>query len=95
MDGPISFIFPVPPCEYHTIIVSVFSGPETSRRGIYRKAGIVNLKTSWMSKDNAIWYCDTCHEWVITNREHIGSSSAGNQNFTGAYIYILVYRASK
>ena len=50
-------------CECQTIVVSLKNvGIQSSREGIYQRAGKVNGKTSWISSINALWFK---RRWLI------------------------------
>ena len=75
-------------CECQTIVISLNNGAllhQSSREGIYQRAGKVNGKTSWISSSNtALWYNAGSDDWMIGSVDNLGSdtggiSSTGNQ----------------
>ena len=75
-------------CECQTIVVSFKNGVllhQSSRQGIYQRAGKVNGKTSWISSSNtALWYNAVGMDWMIGYVENLGTdfgsiSSTGGQ----------------
>jgi hypothetical protein len=75
-------------CECQTIIISLKNGAltQSSKQGIYQRAGKVNGKTSWISSsnNNALWYNAAVYDWMIGSLDDLGAnfggiSSTGNQ----------------
>ena len=75
-------------CECQTIAVSLKNGAllhQSSRQGIYQRAGKVNGKTSWISSSgHALWYSAWYEDWLIATVDYLGTdiggiSSSGNQ----------------
>ena len=68
-------------CECQTIVISLKNGAllQSSRRGIYQRAGKVNGKTSWISSsnNNALWYTWVGKDWLIGNVNELGSIYGG------------------
>jgi hypothetical protein len=52
---------------------------QTSKQGIYQKAGKVNGKISWISSsnNNALWYNAVSYDWMIGSVDDIGTSNGG------------------
>ena len=92
-------------CECQTIVISLKNGAllhQSSKQGIYQRAGKVNGKTSWISSsNNALWYNPASHDWMIGSVDNLGSvtgfiSSNGNQGISScpynvpndAWVYI-------
>ena len=78
-------------CECQTIVVSLKNGAlaQSSRQGIYQRAGKVNGKTSWISssKKHALWYNAPSDDWLIGSLGDLGSitggiASTGNQGIS-------------
>jgi hypothetical protein len=64
-------------CECQTIVISLKNGVllhQSSKQGIYQKAGKVNGKTSWIltSNNNALWYNPS--DWMIGPVDYLGTS---------------------
>ena len=76
-------------CECQTIVISFKNGVllhQSSRQGIYQRAGKVNGKTSWIltSNSTALWYNAASDDWMIGSADNLGTdtggiSSTGNQ----------------
>ena len=75
-------------CECQTIVISLKNDAllhQSSRQGIYQRAGKVNGKTSWISSSgHALWYYPGSSDWMIASVDNLGSgtggiSSTGNQ----------------
>ena len=75
-------------CECQTIVISLKNGAlsyQSSKQGIYQRAGKVNGKTSWISSSgHALWYYPGSSDWMIASVDNLGSgtggiSSTGNQ----------------
>ena len=68
-------------CECQTIVVSFKKGVllhQSSRQGIYQRAGKVNGKTSWISSSNtALWYNAGGNYWMIGLVNNLGTSVGG------------------
>ena len=81
-----------PGCVCQTIVVTFKNGAlaaQSSRQGIYQKAGKVNGKTSWISSSNsyALWYNPTSEDWLIGKLDNLGANSGyiasnGNQGIS-------------
>ena len=78
-------------CECQTIVISLKNGAllhQSSKQGIYQRAGKVNAKTSWISSSNrALWYNPAAHDWLIETVDYLGTtfggiSSIGNQGIS-------------
>ena len=77
-------------CDCQTIVISLKNGAlhQSSRQGIYQRAGKVNAKTSWISSSNtALWYNAGSSDWLIGSVDNIGTiyggiSSTGNQGIS-------------
>ena len=78
-------------CECQTIVVSLKNGAllhQSSKQGIYQRAGKVNGKTSWISSSNhALWYNVAGNDWAIGSVGNLGTSfggiaSNGDQGFS-------------
>jgi hypothetical protein len=59
---------------------------QSSKQGIYQRAGKVNGKTSWISSsnNNALWYNAAPEDWIIGSLDDLGANlgsitSNGNQ----------------
>ena len=76
-------------CDCQTIVISLKNGAllhQSSKQGIYQRAGKVNGKTSWMSSSNsnALWYSAASEDWFIASLDNLGTNTAsiasnGNQ----------------
>ena len=75
-------------CECQTIVISLKNGAllhQSSKQGIYQRAGKVNGKTSWISSsNNALWYNPASDDWMIGFVDNLGTifgfiSSTGSQ----------------
>ena len=75
-------------CECQTIVISLKNGAllhQSSKQGIYQRAGKVNGKTSWISSSgHALRYVAGAFDWAIGSVDDLGSytggiSSTGNQ----------------
>ena len=68
-------------CECQTIVISLKNGAlsQSSRQGIYQRAGKVNGKTSWMSSSNsnALWYSAGSEDWFIGSLDDLGTKTGG------------------
>ena len=68
-------------CECQTILISLKNNAlaQSSRQGIYQRAGKVNGKTSWISSSNsnALWYNPPSEDWLIGALDDLGSSTGG------------------
>ena len=66
-------------CECQTIVISLKNGAllhQSSREGIYQRAGKVNGKTSWISSSNtALWYNPASDDWMIGSVENLGTDT--------------------
>ena len=63
-------------CSCERIIVTLKNNAlaaQRSREGIYRQSSVVNGKTSWVSKSQAIWYNQELNEWAIGPLDYIGT----------------------
>ena len=78
-------------CQCQTIVVSFKNGVllhQSSRQGIYQRAGKVNGKKSWISLSNtALWYNVASDDWMIGDVDDLGTtlggiSSIGNQGIS-------------
>ena len=73
-------------CECQTIVISLKNDAllhQSSKQGIYQRAGKVNGKTSWISSSNsALWYNAGSYDWMIGSVDNLGSST-GNIASTG------------
>ena len=78
-------------CECQTIVISLKNNAlaQSSRQGIYQRAGKVNGKTSWISSSNshALWYNPTSEDWMIGKLDNLGANSGyilsnGNQGIS-------------
>ena len=77
-------------CECQTIVISLKNGAlhQSSKQGIYQRAGKVNGKTSWISSSgHALWYYPGSSDWMIANVDYLGTgtrgiSSTGNQGIS-------------
>ena len=75
-----------PGCVCQTVVITLENGAleQSSKQGIYQRAGKVNGKTSWISpnNNNAIWY-DTdesgsiYNDWIIGSLGDLGGNSGG------------------
>ena len=72
-------------CECQTIVVSLKNGAyeyQSSKQGIYQRAGKVNGKTNWISSSgHALWYDAPSDDWLIGSLGHLGSSTGGISSF--------------
>jgi hypothetical protein len=75
-------------CECQTIVISLKNGAllhQSSKQGIYQRAGKVNGKTSWISfSSHALWYNAAANDWMIGSVDDLGTdfgfiSSTGSQ----------------
>ena len=68
-------------CECQTIVISLKNNAlaQSSKQGIYQRAGQVNGKTSWISSsnNNALWYNPPSEDWLIGSLDDLGSSTGG------------------
>ena len=68
-------------CECQTIVISLKNNAlaQSSRQGIYQRAGKVNGKTSWIltSNNNALWYSAASEDWFIGSLDDLGTSTGG------------------
>ena len=67
-------------CECQTIVISLKNGAltQSSKQGIYQRAGKVNGKTSWISSRNtALWYDAPSDDWMIGSMDYLGSGNGG------------------
>ena len=70
-------------CDCQTIVISLKNGAllhQSSRQGIYQRAGKVNGKTSWISSSNtptALWYNAEHDDWLIGSVDNLGTSIGG------------------
>jgi hypothetical protein len=66
-------------CECQTIFVSLKNGAlsyQSSKQGIYQRAGKVNGKTSWISSSShALWFNPASGDWMIGPVEYLGTDS--------------------
>ena len=78
-------------CDCQTIVISLKNGAlhQSSRQGIYQRAGKVNAKTSWIStsNNNALWYNADPQDWIIGPVDYLGANmgsiaSTGYQGIT-------------
>ena len=78
-------------CECQTIVISLKNDAllhQSSKQGIYQRAGKVNGKTSWISSSNtALWYNAGSDDWMIGSVDDLGTtfggiSSTGNQGIS-------------
>ena len=74
-------------CECQTIVISLKNDAllhQSSRQGIYQRAGKVNGKTSWISSSNtALWYNSASDDWMIGSVDNLGTNTGGISS-TGA-----------
>ena len=68
-------------CECQTIFITLENGAlaQSSRQGIYQRAGKVNGKTSWISSsnNNALWYNAAAVDWMIGSLDNLGANNGG------------------
>ena len=68
-------------CECQTIVVGFKNGVllhQSSRQGIYQRAGKVNGKKSWISLSNtALWYNVASDDWMIGDVDDLGTTLGG------------------
>ena len=67
-------------CECQTIVISLKNNAlaQSSRQGIYQRAGKVNGKTSWISSSrNALWYSAVSDDWFIGYLDNLGDTTGG------------------
>ena len=68
-------------CECQTIVISLKNDAllhQSSRQGIYQRAGKVNEKISWISSSNhALWYNPASNDWMIGSVDDIGTDTGG------------------
>ena len=68
-------------CECQTIVISLKNGAllhQSSKQGIYQRAGKVNGKTSWISSSgHALWYNPASEDWMIGPVDYLGTSTGG------------------
>jgi hypothetical protein len=68
-------------CECQTIVISLKNDAllhQSSKQGIYQRAGKVNGKTSWISSSNtALWYKATSVDWIIGSVDDLGTNTGG------------------
>ena len=78
-------------CECQTIVIMFRNNAllqQSSRQGIYQRAGNVNGKTSWISSTGqALWYHPAYSDWMIGSLNYLGTgtraiSSIGNQGIS-------------
>ena len=68
-------------CECQTNVISLKNNAlaQSTRQGIYQRAGKVNGKTSWISSsnNNALWYNPPSEDWLIGSLDDLGTSYGG------------------
>ena len=78
-------------CECQTIVISLKNNAlaQSSKQGIYQRAGKVNGKKSWISSsnNNALWYNAAPEDWIIGSLDDLGANlgliaSNGNQGIS-------------
>ena len=80
-------------CECQTIVISLKNGVllhQSSKQGIYQRAGKVNGRSSWIStsNNNALWYNAAVDDWMIAHVDYLGTNlgsiwSTGGQGISG------------